>query len=194
MIVYAFFPVVFSIHQLIEGVNWYALAWPFAGDDLFLYLYSIIAFGFWPICIPLAAAIAEERSFWRKVWYAMAVCGAALSIYLWSKLARADGFEVSVVDHSLAYKPLFDDPPLIVFVIYVALIVLPSVLFPNKAINVFGWLVLGSFLLSVLKSRPAWYSVWCMAAAVFSLAIAFAIESPRCEPERMDGDQSSFQR
>ena len=36
------------------------LARPFAGDDLFLYLYSIIAFGFWPICIPLAAVVAAR--------------------------------------------------------------------------------------------------------------------------------------
>lgn len=178
MIVYAFFPVVFSIHQLIEGVNWYALARPFAGGDLFLYLYSIIAFGFWPICIPLAAAVAEERRFWRPIWSGMVVCGAALAIYLWKKLAFAEGFEVSVVNHSLAYKPLFDDPPQIVFVLYVALTVLPSLLFPNRAVKAFGWLVLGSFALSVMKSRPAWYSVWCMAAAVFSLAIAFAIRKP----------------
>lgn len=178
MIVYAFFPLVFSIHQLIEGVNWYALARPFAGDDIFLYLYSIIAFGFWPICIPLAAAVAEERNVWRRLWWAMVLCGMGLSIYLWTKLASADGFEISVVNHSLADKPLFDDPPQIVFAIHVALTILPSVLFPNRGVNVFGWLVFGSFMLSVIKSRPAWYSVWRMAAAVFSLAIAFSIRKP----------------
>lgn len=175
MIVYALFPLVFSIHQLIEGVNWYALESPFTGDSIFLYLYSIIAFGFWPIFIPLAAAVAEHRVYWRVVWWLMVICGLALAIYLWSKLASAEGIDVSVVSHSLAYKPLLDDPPQFVFAAYVAVTTLPSILLRNRAVNVFGWLVFGSFVLSVIKSRPAWYSVWCMAAAVFSLSIAFGI-------------------
>ena len=178
MIGYASFPLVFSIHQLIEGVNWYALKRPFAGDDFFLYLYSVIAFGVWPICIPLAAAVAEQRGVWLRIWWAMALCGIGLSIYLWTQLAFADGFEVSVVNHSLAYKPHIDDPPQIVIALYVAMTVLPSVLFPNRGIKAFGWLLLGSFALSVVYSRPAWYSVWCMAAAASSMAIAFSIRKP----------------
>ena len=175
MIVYAIFPLVFSIHQLIEAVNWYAVESPFKGDIIFLYLYSVIAFGFWPIFIPLAAAVAERRANWRVVWWLMVIFGLFLASYLWSKLASAEGIDVNIVGHSLAYKPLFDDPPELVFFAYVALTVLPSILFRNSAINLFGWLVFVSFVLSVIKSRPAWYSVWCMAAAVFSLSIALGI-------------------
>jgi hypothetical protein len=32
---------------------------------------------------------------------------------------------------------------------------------------------------ALAANRPAWYSVWCLAAAVFSLVIAFAIEVER---------------
>jgi hypothetical protein len=175
MIVYACFPLVYSIHQLIEAVNWYAIEKPFHGDVIFRYLYSIIAFGFWPILIPLAAAVAEQRDRWRKIWWLAVVGGFALSGYLWTMLALAGGIDVSVVRHSLAYKPLFDDPPPLIIAAYFGLTTLPSILFKNAAVNIFGWLVFGSFFVSIFQSKPAWYSVWCMIAAVSSLSMAFAI-------------------
>ena len=175
MIVYAFFPAVFSFHQLIEGVNWFALQHPFKGDVIFLYGYSIIAFGFWPILIPLAAMIAEQRCFWRKIWSLCVGTGALLSAYLWIKLALADGIDVTIVKHSLAYKPIFKDPPDIFIGAYVALSTMPSIFSKNKAVNIFGWFVLFGFIVSVIVSKPAWYSVWCMISAISSAVIAFAI-------------------
>lgn len=175
MIVYACFPLVFSIHQLIEGVNWYALQHPFKGDGIFLYGYSIIAFGFWPILIPLAAMVAEQRYFWRRIWRVCVGIGLTLSAYLWGKLALSDGIDVSVVKHSLAYKPLFSDPPNYIIGIYVVLTTAPSIIMKNRAVNLFGWLVLFGFFLSLIESKPAWYSVWCMMSAISSIAIVFAI-------------------
>lgn len=175
MIVYASFPVVFSVHQLIEGVNWFALQHPFKGDTFFLYGYSVIAFGFWPILIPLAARVAEERCFWRKIWSVCVGTGTLLSTYLWIKLALADGIDVAIVNHSLAYRPIFKDPPDIFIVAYVALTTMPSIFQKNRAVNIFGWFVLFGFIVSVIGSKPAWYSVWCMISAISSAVIAFAI-------------------
>ncbi len=175
MIIYAYFPLVYSMHQLIEAVNWYSLENPFHGDVAFRYLYSIIAFGFWPILIPLAAAVADQRYFWRKIWWLAVVAGIALSGYLWTKLAFAGGINLSVVKHSLAYKPLFEDPPPAIIAAYVAATTLPSILFRNAAVNIFGWLVFASFFVSAIESTAAWYSVWCMIAAIASLSMIFAI-------------------
>lgn len=178
MIIYALFPLVFSIHQMIEGIIWYSLQHPFKQDVIFIYGYSIIAFGFWPILIPLAAMIAEQRNFWRRVWRICVGIGGTLAVYLWGKLALSDGIDVSVVNHSLAYKPLFADPPDVVIAGYVALTTIPSIILKNRAINFFGWSVLGSFLISIIISKPAWYSVWCMISAISSAAIVFAITTP----------------
>ena len=175
MIIYAFFPGVFAFRQLIEGVNWFALQHPFKGDAFFLYGYSVIAFGFWPILIPLAAMVAEQRYFWRRIWSVCVGTGALLSAYLWVKLALAEGIDVAVVKHSLAYKPMFKDPPDIAIGAYVVLTTMPSILLKNKAVNIFGWFVLLGFIVSVIGSKPAWYSVWCMISAISSAVIAFAI-------------------
>lgn len=68
MIVCCFFPVVFSIHQLIEAINRRALERPGADDDLFLKFYPNVAFGYyWPIFSQLVAAVAKDRRDWRRV-------------------------------------------------------------------------------------------------------------------------------
>jgi len=176
---FAAFPLVFSVHQFVEAVNWRAWAHPFAGDEAFRYLYTIIAFLVWPILTPFAAAAAETNSWRRRVWRAMCGCGVLLAIYLTAKLVAADGIDVRVIGHSLAYDPLFERPPLIVDFVYVALTVVPLVSMDDAALKFFGAMVFATFVYAVVESRPAWYSVWCMAAALFSFSIAFAIEGEK---------------
>jgi hypothetical protein len=36
--------------------------------------------------------------------------------------------------------------------------------------------VLATFVYSLLHNRAAWYSLWCMSAAMFSLVVSFAIK------------------
>lgn len=183
MICFAMFPVVFSIHQFIEAANWYGLEHPFPGKNIFLYLYTIIAFMFWPIFTPIAAARAEKDIKRKELWNLMAACGIIVSFYLSIKLAGADGIDVSVVKHSLAYDPLFDRPPLMIDAIYIALTVIPLICMENKFIKLFGVSVLLTFMYSVLEMRQSWYSVWCMSAALLSLMLSFAIQK---EPKKVE--------
>ena len=81
--------------------------------------------------------------------------------------------------HSLAYDPLFERPPLLADFLYLVLTVTPLIFSERRAINVFGVAVLVTFFVALAANRPAWYSVWCLAAAVFSLVIAFAVEEER---------------
>jgi hypothetical protein len=173
---FAAFPLVFSVHQFVEAVNWRAYFHPFRGDEAFRYLYTMIAFLVWPVLTPIAAWRAETNPSRRALWRALCGCGVALSVYLSAKLAYADGIDVSVVDHSLAYDPLFERPPLIAHFTYVALTVIPLVSMDNRALKIFGALVFATFVYSIVEARAAWYSVWCMAAAMFSFTIAFAFE------------------
>jgi hypothetical protein len=63
--------------------------------------------------------------------------------------------------------------------LYLVLTVSPLIFSQRRAVNVFGVAVLATFFLALAANRPAWYSVWCLAAAVFSLIIALAIEEER---------------
>ncbi len=176
MLGFAVFPLVFAAHQLVEAVVWWSVAHPFEGDQLFRYVYTGIAFLVWPVLTPFAAAYAETDPFRRRLWTWMLYVGEALAAYLFIKLALADGIDLKVYQHALAYDPGFERPPLLAHFLYVALTVVPLVSFHNRALRLFGVLVFLSFLYALVNNRPAWYSLWCMSAAVFSFILAFAVK------------------
>lgn len=173
LLLFACFPLVFSVHQFVEAVVWLSVAHPFSGQEAFRYLYTMIAFLVWPILTPAAAAYADPQR--RKIWTSLCGLGVALSLYLSLKLALADGIDLRVSQHALAYDPLFETPPIIADLLYLALAVIPLVAQRQRALNLFGWSVFVSFVYSIVENRPAWYSLWCFTAAVFSALIIFAI-------------------
>ena len=175
MLGFAAFPLVFAAHQLVEAVVWWSVAHPFEGDQIFRYLYTGIAFLVWPVLTPFAAAYAETDPNRRRIWTRMLYVGEALALYLFIKLALADGIDLTVYQHSLAYDPGFERPPLLAHFLYVVLTVVPLVSFDNRALRLFGVLVFLTFIYALVNNRPAWYSLWCMSAAVFSFILAFAI-------------------
>lgn len=175
MVFFAAFPLVFSAHQFVEAAVWLTRDDPVAGQP-FRYLYTLIAFTVWPVLTPFAAAYAEFDPERKRVWRTMGGAGLVLAAYLIAKLVGADGIDLSVYRHSLAYDPLFERPPLAADFLYLVLTVTPLVFSERRPINVFGLAVLSTFFLALAANRPAWYSVWCLAAAVFSLVIALAIE------------------
>jgi hypothetical protein len=178
MLLFAAFPLVFSAHQFVEAAVWLTRADPVAGQP-YRYVYTLIAFTMWPVLTPAAAAYAESDPERNRLWWTMGGVGIVLAAYLVAKLAGADGIDLSVYRHSLAYDPLFERPPLVTDFLYLVLTVSPLIFSQRRAINVFGVAVLATFFLALAANRPAWYSVWCLAAAVFSLIIALAIEEER---------------
>ncbi|MBM3562418.1 MAG: hypothetical protein FJX48_04490 [Alphaproteobacteria bacterium] len=178
MLLFALFPVVFSAHQFVEAAVWLTRNDPAVGQP-FRYLYTLIAFTVWPVLTPFAAAYAESDPERRRVWRNMGGVGLILTVYLIAKLAGADGIDLSVYRHSLAYDPLFERPPLVTDFLYLVLTVTPLIFAERRAISVFGVAVLATFFMALAANRPAWYSVWCLAAALFSLIIALAIEEAR---------------
>lgn len=189
MLLFAVFPLVFAAHQCVEAAVWITVRDPVVGQP-FRYLYTLIAFTVWPVLTPYAAAYAETDPERRRVWRAMGGVGVVLAVYLIMKLAGADGIDLTVVRHSLAYDPMFERPPLLADLFYVVLTVTPLVMSERRAINIFGAAVFCTFFLALAANRPAWYSVWCMAAAVFSLILALAIQDERSS----DFDELQMQR
>ncbi|MFO1102001.1 MAG: DUF6629 family protein [Methylocystis sp.] len=178
MLLFALFPVVFSAHQFVEAAVWLTRGDPIAGQP-FRYLYTLIAFTAWPVLTPFAAAYAESDPERKRLWRTMGQVGVVLDIYLIAKLAGADGIDLTIYRHSLAYDPLFERPPLAADFLYLVLTVTPLIFSERRAINIFGVAVLITFFMALAANRPAWYSVWCLAAALFSLIIALAIEGAR---------------
>ncbi len=111
MLVFAFFPAMFSLHQIIEGIVWFSIEQPFHASAVFRYSYIFIAFLVWPVLAPLAAAVATTNHWWRRIWVFMFVCGLALVAYLSMKLAGADEIEATVLGHSISYVVKYQTRP-----------------------------------------------------------------------------------
>ena len=109
MLLFAAFPLVFSAHQFVEAAVWLTRNDPVAGQP-YRYLYTLIAFAMWPVLTPAAAAYAESDPERNRLWWTMGGVGIVLAAYLIAKLAGADGIDLSVYRHSLAYDPLFRAP------------------------------------------------------------------------------------
>jgi len=167
------------VHQFVEAVVWRSVAHPFEGAEAFRYLYTIIAFMVWPVLTPFAATLAETDPDRKLLWTSMFYGGSLLAFYLAMQLAGADGIEFSIVKHSLAYDPGFARPPLIVDLLYLIFAVAPFFAFDNRALRLFGAVVLAAFVYALAHNRAAWYSVWCISAAIFSLILSFAIREPK---------------
>jgi hypothetical protein len=139
MLIFAFFPAVFSLHQFIEGIVWFSIEQPFHASAVFRYSYILIAFLVWPVLAPLAAAVATTDHWWRRVWVFMFFCGLALVGYLSMKLAGADGIETTVFGHSISYVVKYQTrPPTQVDYAYAVITALPLLFFGNKVISAIG--------------------------------------------------------
>jgi hypothetical protein len=126
MLVFAFFPAVFSIHQFIEAGIWRSMRHPFEASAALRYAYVVIAFLVWPILAPVAAATADRRPAYKNLWRSLCACGLIFAAYLLTKLLGAHGVEASVVGHSIQYDVAFQpDPPEYVPLAYLAIAALP---------------------------------------------------------------------
>ena len=178
MLVFAFFPLVFATHQLIEAVVWRSMDRPFEESVIFRYAYVIIAFLVWPVLAPLAALIAETHPPRKSFWKFLLASGVALTLYLIAKLFASSGVETFINGHSLQYEVAYDqEPPASVAVLYVLITMLSFLLVDNKIVRLLGVAILATFFYSIFNMREVWYSVWCMSAAVFSLMFAFAMRA-----------------
>jgi hypothetical protein len=175
MLVYSMFPLIFSLHQFIEGAVWLSVD-GVIDEKIFRYLFIIIAFLLWPILTPLASAVAEKSPHWRTASFVLSALGLMLGGYLAFKLARASGVEVKDIGHSLSYVIGYDTkPPIFIKYAYAALTIIPLVTLRNRVINVMGVLVGLCFACSYFVMRDVWFSVWCLEAAIFSVLVFFSI-------------------
>lgn len=175
MLVLALFPVIWSVHQLIEGIVWLDVGTPQDGV-VFRYLYLIIAFLVWPIMLPLSVVTMERHKRIRMVAAGLLVCGMCVTVYLSAVLFMAQSVSVSVVGHSLCYRPNTPEPPYSLQFAY-AIVTISSMFLSSRPLaRLFGFLAAIAWAISFIFLHQVYVSVWCMACAFISSLIFFAIK------------------
>ncbi len=167
---FAALPLVFGVHQILEGVIWTQL------DDTggsirtpAVVLWLFIAWTLLPIGIPLAVSLFEPDRVRRRVMYCLAALGAAIGLVLFVAL-MSSGTTADVQGHHVRYH-LALEPGWVVALSYVAATCLPLLLSSRRFVVWFGIALTTSMAVTVAVNTLAFSSVWCFFAAFLSVGL-----------------------
>jgi hypothetical protein len=174
----ALIPIIFSLHQALEGLVWLTNA---EGPGRCAgYSYAIIAFCLWPLYVPVAAWRSETDSHLRIFMLCFLLLGAVVAAAAaWVLVA---GLTIDFATNKIRYLPT-KRYPLVFDYVYAACVTGPFFLHRSVYLRIFGCLILGFFGVSILLFNPARYSVWCFFAAACSIVL-YCFVTSRNGPER----------
>ncbi len=166
---FAMIPLLFGVQQITEGVVW--LSFRFDAPLFHLaatYVYSVFSHVLWPVFVPFSIALLETVRWRHRVIIGFLSIGLAVGIYLLYFLV-AYPVTAQVENHIIYISPHFYLLPVMAF--YLAATCVSCFFSSHKTINIFGVLLLASFLAAYHFSRVTLVSVWCFFAAILSLVI-----------------------
>ncbi len=175
-LLFSLIPLIFSIHQFVEGMIWDKLHRnPYTSLYQSILVFTFIAFFVWPVYIPLSVYLIEPKLRQRRILGVLLVGGLTLSMAIYGPIILGlSAVDAYLTHQSIAY--LIGQPPLqqkIYTLTYVAIIFLSLFLCSIKEIKVFGLLLLFSFILSFVWFYFAFSSVWCFFSALLSSYVAY---------------------
>lgn len=184
-LLFASLPVLFAIHQLIEGFVWLGLdgALPAAVAHNMGAAFMLYAQGLLPFLLPLSVLLFEPNVKSRRRMLPFVVIGGSTALYiLWALTAYS--LQVFLKGNSIVYiNPATNNA--VVAVVYV-IATCGSLFFSEvKDMVIFGAANLVILLVVMAVKRYAFTSLWCAYAAVASVIIlAYFWKSQRHRPFR----------
>ena len=179
----AVIPVVLAGHQLVETLVWWGLQGhlPYSVWHPAAWLYLTISFAVLPVLVPLAVGALEPVSNRRRVGLFTAT-GAVVAVVLTYAVVRGP-VRAKIESHHIAYYVDLWNGGLIVAVYVVA--VCGSLLMSRRNhVRWFGVANLLAACLLVWLSQSGFISLWCVWAAVSSVAIAVHLRYADQPPQR----------
>ncbi len=170
-VAFATLPLVFSAHQLLEGIVWRHVdaAGGTAVSTPVVLVWQFVAWTFLPIYVPFAVALFEPDRRRRQAMWGLTAVGAGIGTFL-LVTSIDSGSRVQIAQHHLQYDiPLH--PGWLPAIPYVAATCLSVLLSSHPFVVRFGIALTASMALSAAMDALNFSSVWCFFAAVLSLGI-----------------------
>ena len=179
---FAAFPMLFAIHQFIEGLLWLGIKSGKTEEALHgLTLgYLTIAYGVWPAFCPASAYAIEYDPKRKRILRLFMFLGAVTSSYLLFFIFTNPVY-TTAVNCSIHYKTFVADAHAFT-VLYVLVTVLPYFVSSHRSILIFGIPNLIFFIIACFFYRIAFISVWCFFAAILSLTLYFFLRKLHHQP------------
>lgn len=174
-------PLVLAAHQLIEALVWRGLEGdvPESVWRPALWAYLVIAFGVVPILVPIAVGALEPVANRRRMGV-LAAIGAVVAVVLMYGLVRGP-VEASIEGHHITYSIDLWYGGLMV-ALYVVATCGSMLLSTHRHVRWFGAANLVAVVLLAWLNNSGLISLWCLWAAVTSLAIALHLRSVNRPP------------
>ena len=170
-LLFAALPVLFAIHQFIEGFVWLGLDGilsPAVAHDMGA-AFMLYAQGLLPFLLPLSVALFEPNAKSRRRMLPFVVIGGATTLYILWALA-AFPLELYVKGNSIVYINQATNNTLVALLYVIA--TCGSLFFSKiRMMVLFGAANLAILLVVMEVKRYAFTSLWCAYAAVASLII-----------------------
>ena len=186
------FPMIFAVHQFIEGLVW--LSYTGVISDSYrmgaIYAYAFIAFVFWPIYVPFSMYLIEQGKLRRKIILFCLLAGLYISITCLVGIIRGP-LEANVVSHSIAYHIPTPPKSLAPYLIAVSV---PFLIASNKRLVILGFaLLVACGVAAYMACSNTFPSLWCFYAAILSLIVYlyFRYQAKAAKKEKMKLQQST---
>jgi hypothetical protein len=171
-IVFACIPVFFCMQQFDEGLVWLSLTSPNVSLNLYTtYIFLTFSQVVWPLWIPVAMMMVEDKGKRRKIQRLFVVIGITEAIY---QLYCLINFPVhsEICGHHIYYH--INHPDTFNFIepaFYIVATIVSPFFTGIKRMWVLGLAVLISCLVSVIFYEHYTISVWCFFASVISISV-----------------------
>lgn len=177
-ILFAAIPLIFAIQQISEGFLWVYL--PIQGQVFMqksmAYSFLFFAQFFWPLWIPIATLMLEEKERRRKIQFVWVAAGIIVSVYLLIGLV-SHHLQASIVGYHITYDIDYHN----FFrkysgLFYIAATVAPSFTTHVKRMWIFGTTIFISYVITAIFYEHWVVSVWCFFGSIISISIYIIIE------------------
>lgn len=174
-------PLLFALHQIIEGQLWLTVPAGRAAGLFHANLFAAIALIIWPLLIPIAVGLVERELPRRLVMLTMIPAGIGVAAYSAGTML-AHPYLAWPVGHAFTYVNNHPYSPSMA-AIYIACACLPPLLASSRILNLFGVVVVAGLAVTMLAFYENFISVWCFFAAMASLMLwLFFRERQRAQP------------
>lgn len=163
-------PLVLGAHQLVEAFVWWGLQGdaPHTLGRAAIWVYLLVAFGLLPVLVPSAVGALEPVADRRRM-AAFTVVGVAVAVTLLAAVVR--GPVVATIQHRhVDYRVNLWHGGLIVL-LYVVATCGPMLVSHHRHVRWFGAANLAAAVTLAWLSQSGFISLWCLWAAVTSVAI-----------------------
>jgi hypothetical protein len=173
-------PVVLAVHQLVEAVVWLGLQGR-VGEDawrLAMGIYLAIAFGLLPVLVPVAVAALEPRE-QRRRFFGFTVVGAAVSVSLMYAVVRGP-VDARIRNLHIDYSVALWHGGLLV-ALYVVATCGPMLVSGLRNVRWYGLTNVVVAGILAWFTETAFISLWCVWAAISSVAIGLHLRLANAE-------------